>query len=148
MFIKKLKNNEKWDNSLVIITADHGIILGAKKHTRIHHKPIQFHIPLVWTGGCVSQDTVVKNFGDQTDIGFTLLNELNINHTPNYYQKDLKDNSWAFYTFNYGGTLLTDSSTNTFNLNSQSYFRTTKTSSDSINTLLMLDHLQTDYNSL
>jgi phosphoglycerol transferase MdoB-like AlkP superfamily enzyme len=72
-FIDKLKATERWKNTVVLITADHG-------HRFPNNVSLQtkerFHIPFLIIGGAVTVDSVIHTVGGQTDIVNTLLAQL------------------------------------------------------------------------
>ncbi len=71
-FIEQLKNTDKWNNTVVIIVADHG--------TRyiLNSQPtefIKYQIPMIWTGGAITEKGLkIDKFGCQPDIANTLMN--------------------------------------------------------------------------
>jgi phosphoglycerol transferase MdoB-like AlkP superfamily enzyme len=102
-FYKTLKNSDKWKNTLVIITADHGVLqLGLNDD----HVPERFHIPLIFTGGALDSIGIQNNqIGSQVDISKTILNQLNIASDDFVYSKDLLVNNphpYALYVFTNG----------------------------------------------
>jgi len=108
-FLEKAKKEDWWDNTLVIITADHGHRLPIVKGN--HNAPQKFHIPMLWIGGALDSTGVIENFGSQKDIGYTLLSELNYtNQLADYpFSKNLlihSSKNYAHYIFNNGyGTI-------------------------------------------
>ena len=108
-FIVGLKKLQDWDNTLVIITADHG-----------HYLPItgdradDFRIPLLWMGGAMKKKNLIINRTvSQMDIAGSLVQQLNFPDRPFRFSKNLfdsSDNKWAFFTFNNGIGFVTDSS--------------------------------------
>ncbi|WP_165864801.1 LTA synthase family protein [Rufibacter latericius] len=102
-FISAAKKMPWWQNTLVVLVADHG-----------HHfpggdqndAPSKFRIPLLLTGGALAvKDTVVSNIGSQTDLVPTLLQQMGIPTHQFAWSKNLFDakaNSFAFYVFNDG----------------------------------------------
>lgn len=73
-FIENAKKSEWWDNTLIIITADHGH--GLPNNQGVSN-PDRFRIPMLWLGGALAvQDTVVHSFTSQTDIANTLLGQI------------------------------------------------------------------------
>ncbi len=101
MFIQKCKTMPWWDNTLVIIIADHG-----------HHLPEtadrikNFKIPMLWLGGAVSQPgLVIKKIISQTDMAASLIYQTGGNASNYKYSKNIFDSTskeWAFFTFNDG----------------------------------------------
>lgn len=107
--IQEMKKSSWWENTIVIIVADHG-----------HYEPStgkradDYRIPLLWLGGALNRKgEVIDKTVNQLDITKTLLAQLGMDTTPFNFSKDLFDSSarsWAFFTFNDGIGLLTDSS--------------------------------------
>ncbi|MBG0860485.1 MAG: LTA synthase family protein [Bacteroidales bacterium] len=109
-FLDWASKKEWWDNTLVILLAD---------HYRRHSSEVQaytediFKIPMLWFGGAVSiRGMRVKKFGSQVDLPLTLLHQLDLD--GDYpFGKDMfseQSCSFSFYTFNEGFGFITDSS--------------------------------------
>lgn len=99
-FIQFAKQQSWWNNTLVVIVADHGHRL-----PRSIHKPDDFKIPLLMLGGAVKSATIISTIGSQTDLAATLLGELNLPSNEFIWSRNLLDSSrspWAFFTFNNG----------------------------------------------
>ena len=109
-FIQKSKAQPWWDNTLIVLVADHGHHLPGYD---ANHAPAKFHIPLVFTGGALSQNGMVETIGSQTDIIPTILNQMGIPAEEFKWGKDLMDadKSFAFYSFNNGFGWVTPSGT-------------------------------------
>ncbi|GAB4336574.1 MAG: alkaline phosphatase family protein [Flammeovirgaceae bacterium] len=99
-FIDRAKKSSWWDNTLIILVADH-----SSRH------PIDIpdqgqRILNLWLGGALSvKDTVIHTFGTQCDIANTLLNQTNIRYNHYPFSRDLFSpdaQSFAFYTFTNG----------------------------------------------
>src|SRR5690606_4864142 len=73
VFLNKAKEESWWDNTLVVIVADHGHVFPGINDWPVR-VPEEFHIPMLWTGGALKQKGVVKKIASQTDIAATLLN--------------------------------------------------------------------------
>lgn len=107
-FVANAKKQSWWDNTLIVITADHGTI---HAHDAPRYDPIKFRIPMLWIGGAVKNDTVIAKIGDQTDIPATVLNQLGLDYDEFKYSKDILSSqtpSYGFYTFNEGFGLVND----------------------------------------
>lgn len=109
-FIDWAKGTDWWQNTLVILVADHY----RRSSTDIHvYSEEIFKIPMLWLGGALTkQGGTIEKYGSQVDITPTVLNQIGL---PDYYPfaKDLlntSSNSFAFYTFNEGFGFITDSS--------------------------------------
>ncbi len=102
-FIKNARAQDWWDNTLIIVIADHGHIFPGKNQwaTRVTD---EFRIPMLWTGGAVTQSGTVETLGGQTDLAATLLAQLDIDYSDFRFSKDLfsPTREFAFYTFNNG----------------------------------------------
>ena len=108
-FVSKLKASEYWDNTLLIILADHGHIFPGWAPAYSFRR---YHIPMLWLGGVISKDTVITRHGSQVDIAETLLNQLQIPDKEFVFSKDLlseSSESFAFYAFKNGFGFITDS---------------------------------------
>jgi phosphoglycerol transferase MdoB-like AlkP superfamily enzyme len=101
-FIQQAKTKPWWDNTLIVILADHG-----------HPMPkatgglsTEFRIPMLWLGGVVEQSGVrVDSLGSQTDVASTLLNQLGLDSSEFTWSNDLLQKGripYAFYSFNNG----------------------------------------------
>lgn len=109
-FIHKFKKTELWDNTLVILVADHGSRRPGKSR---NHEMNKFQIPMIWMGGVVS-DSIKFNdvYGSQIDIPATILGQFDISSDEFIYSKDLfkkEINPFAYYVFNDGFGFITDS---------------------------------------
>jgi phosphoglycerol transferase MdoB-like AlkP superfamily enzyme len=85
-FVSYCKAQPWWDETLLIITADHG-----HRHpgNRNLSQKERFHIPLLFTGGAVSTDTTIQVIGSQTDIANTLLGQLSQTSKDFLFSKNL-----------------------------------------------------------
>jgi phosphoglycerol transferase MdoB-like AlkP superfamily enzyme len=110
-FIKEAKQQPWWDNTLIIITADHGNILPQNVYSSADQV---FKIPMIWTGGALSvKDTIISNYGSQNDIAKTIMGQMNNKSDAFKFSRDLlsiKSESFAFFTYNNGFGFANDSS--------------------------------------
>ena len=101
-FIQRSKKEDWWNNTLLVLVADHGHPLPGND---ANDKPSKFHIPLVFTGGALKKQASIDVIGSQTDIITTVLDQLKIPNKEFQWGKDLLDSSaksFAFYSFNNG----------------------------------------------
>jgi phosphoglycerol transferase MdoB-like AlkP superfamily enzyme len=102
-FIKEAKKRKWWDNTLVIIVADHGNRMPG--NSEIYEKS-KYHIPMIWLGGALSvHDTVITNLASQTDLAATLLAQMQIPAKDFVFSKNILSPSlipYAFFTFSDG----------------------------------------------
>ena len=112
IFFNKIKQMPLWDNTLIVLVADHG---SQRPGNLPNHSLEKFKIPMIWLGGAID-DTLktVNNTGSQIDIAATLLGQLNIDASDFYFSRNLlsnKNDGFAFYAFNDGFAFVSDSST-------------------------------------
>jgi phosphoglycerol transferase MdoB-like AlkP superfamily enzyme len=102
--LDRLKDSEMWRNLLVVIVADHscndaGEALPLTRDTYPH-------IPLVMTGGAVSEPRTVDTYVSQFDIPATLLAQLGLDHSAFHFSRNVMSeaytDSWSMHTFNNG----------------------------------------------
>lgn len=109
-FVHKLRESPVWDSTLVIMVADHGTRLPQFDDI---FEPRKHHIPILWTGGALTSDSVVAKTGSQADLAITLLNQLGISTEGYVLGKDLlspSSQSFAFYSIKNGIAMITDTS--------------------------------------
>ncbi|KAA0993605.1 LTA synthase family protein [Dyadobacter aurulentus] len=101
-FIKVAKTKPWWKNTLVVILADHGHPLPYTQKT----KTSEFHIPMLWLGGALSQRNLkVDGLCSQTDLAATLLGQLKLSSGSFKWSSDIfgKDRTpFAYFAFNNG----------------------------------------------
>jgi phosphoglycerol transferase MdoB-like AlkP superfamily enzyme len=102
-FIDNAKKQSWWNNTVVLITADHGHRHPGNKELRDKER---FRIPLLVLGGALQvRDTVIHTIGNQTDIANTLLAQIDKSRTEFKFSKNLlgvPSQSFSFYFFNDG----------------------------------------------
>jgi phosphoglycerol transferase MdoB-like AlkP superfamily enzyme len=121
VFIEKLRKLPEWDSTLVIITADHG---SNHPNNTDYYECIRYKIPMVWLGGALKQNPLkITHTGAQSDIPVTLLKQLGIEPEKKFmYSKDLfneSSKSYAYYSFNNGFGLVTETAKIVFNNSSK-----------------------------
>ena len=107
-FIENAKKQSWWQNTLVIIIADHGHWL--PETAGFFNAPSRFKIPMLWLGGAIAKkDTIVSTIAAQTDFAYTLLQTLQQDPSDFKWGKNMFENSenqYAHYIFNKGfGTI-------------------------------------------
>jgi len=109
-FIEWAKETDWWENTLVIMVADHCCRVSSDM---IIYSQNLFKIPMLWMGGALSKRGIsIEKLGSQVDIPVTVLNQLEISGSFPFGKDLLSDesNSFAFYTYNEGFGFITDSS--------------------------------------
>ena len=112
-FINELKKTPEWQNTIVIISADHG-----------HYLPItgkradDYRIPVLWLGGALKkQNVIIDKTVNQIDMAASLIRQLHFNANSFLFSKNIFDSTskhWAFFTYNDGIGFITDSSRTLF----------------------------------
>ena len=107
-FINELKKLPSWQNTVVIISADHG-----------HYLPVtgkradDYKIPVLWLGGAITKRAIIPDVVSQLDIAGNLAHQLHFPDNPFRFSKNIFDSTsrhWAFFTFNDGMGFITDTS--------------------------------------
>ena len=113
-FLRRARHQPWWDNTLLVLVADHGHPLPGNS---ANESPAKFHIPLVLAGGALRPEArgrIITTFGAQTDVATTLLTQLNLPTNGYAWGRDLLEpggKSFAFYNFTDGFGLLTPTGT-------------------------------------
>lgn len=123
-FIREAKKKEWWDNTLIIITADHGHRFPNPNELKDKER---FKIPMLWLGGAISkQDTIIQTFGVQTDISNTLLNQFESGFDEFTFSKNMMASdakSFALYVFNNGFGYVAPDHENIYDFDLQNYLK-------------------------
>jgi phosphoglycerol transferase MdoB-like AlkP superfamily enzyme len=108
-FFRKAESCEWWQNSVVIMVADHG----SRICSQVEYDRYRFHIPMLWIGGAVIEPgSVIEKYGSQADLPVTLLSQLGMDYSGYKFSKDLSNpstRSYAMYTYHNGFGFLNDS---------------------------------------
>lgn len=91
-YITRLKESPVWDNSLIILLPDHGILY--KDIDDLN--PLKNHIPMIWAGGAVRKPRRIETICNQTDLPATLLAQLGINHDAYTFSRDVLSKSYRY----------------------------------------------------
>jgi phosphoglycerol transferase MdoB-like AlkP superfamily enzyme len=96
-FIKEAKTRKWWDNTLIIIIADHGSMRPGNSE---NWEKLKYHIPMIWLGGALNvRDTVISNLASQTDLAATLLSQLAIKSDDFKFSKNILTKGYVPYSF-------------------------------------------------
>ena len=94
-FVMQLKESTLWDNTLLIITSDHGTL---KINYTPLSNPVTYQIPMLWMGGVIDTSFVNETMGMQTDLTPTLVQQLGWKPNTNPFSKNLFGNrAYSFY---------------------------------------------------
>lgn len=100
--VESLRQSDEWDNTLVIIIADHaypypyGISVSDAK---------RYRIPMLWLGGALKGQKRVDSYCSQSDFAATLLAQMGIAHSDFALSRDIfapNPYKFGYYTFNNG----------------------------------------------
>lgn len=107
-FVTKAKLQPWWQNTVIILVADHG---HPDPGNSPNHVPEKFKIPMLWLGGAIKQSQKVDKYASQIDIPSTLLHQLNLSSNKYTFSKNIfgNESEFAFYAFNNGFGYLTPS---------------------------------------
>jgi phosphoglycerol transferase MdoB-like AlkP superfamily enzyme len=108
-FVDKCRTQPWWNNTLIIILADHG---HPEPDRLSNYAPRKFHIPMLWIGGVIKQNGTVNKFASQSDLAGTLLNQINLSSQEYTYSRNIFSHSYPSvvqYVFNNGFGQLKDS---------------------------------------
>lgn len=111
-FLRRASREPWWDNTLVVIVADHSKKL-ERTDRDVPYKSAAswYHIPMLWTGGALLRGGSVDFLASQTDLAPTLLGQLGMPGGERYrFGRDLFSGApplWAYYGFDDGFGLVT-----------------------------------------
>ena len=109
-FIQQLRQSDLWDNTLVIMLPDHGIVYADLDESN----PLLNHIPMLWVGGAVKQPRRIEQVCNQTDLPATLLGQLGISHEEYTFSRDVLSvtykHPFAIHTYDDGYTIIDSAS--------------------------------------
>jgi len=149
-FISEAMTRDWWDETLLILLADHSCRVG----NLTEHEEKRYNIPMLWLGGALAvRDTVIHTYGSQTDLPYTLLGQLDFPREDFSFSNDLlsgNPESFAYYTFHDGMGFISDSSYAVYNLTTNSYIIQEDLNSgrDLKKVLAYLQYLLADFNKL
>ncbi len=100
-FIDEMKSLPTWQNTIVVIVADHG-----HKMPMTKNKIDDYKIPILMLGGALNTvDTVINRVGSQIDLPKTILSQLQMPNEQFIWSKNLlnyQTEQWAYSSFNNG----------------------------------------------
>jgi len=145
-FIQKAKKSRWWDNTLIVLTADHGVpYLG----NLANHDPGKYKIPMLWIGGALAKKGMkIDKIASQTDLPTTLLAQTGQGTDAYKFGKDIfadKSASFAFYVFNNGFGFISDTGKIALDNNSRTCLMGDEGSEEGNNGKAYLQQLFEDY---
>ncbi len=134
VFIDNLKQHDLWENTLIVITADHGI--RAPNNCEVN-SPEKYHIPLVFTGGAIKKHQLIKQITSHTDIPVGVLALLGYNKesqafifSKNPFIENKK--AWSCFLYTEGVGVITATDTAVYDLKLESSIKKYKYSDESL----------------
>lgn len=106
-FIDGLKKLPVWDNLLIVIYADHGIM-----YDQTYEDPEFFHIPMLWLGGALKEPRRISTLMNQSDMAATILSQMGVSHKQFPWSRNVfsKNYTYPFVYSSYpSGILFKDS---------------------------------------
>jgi len=108
VWLREAKKSKWWNNTLVVIVADHGHGLPGRLRDEDQRR---YWIPMLWTGGAlnIQKQTQISKLGSQTDFPATLLSQFGWPSNKFKFSQNLFDsssNGFSFYAFRNGSALL------------------------------------------
>lgn len=100
-FIDEAKKQPWWNNTIIVIIADHG-----HRIPETNKKVDDFKIPMLWLGGALNKQGIeISNVCSQIDVASTILRQVGLNAYAYNWSKNIfdpKTKPWAFFAFNNG----------------------------------------------
>ena len=127
-FISNLKSTDLWDNTLIIFVSDHA--MQGYPQGVDNYEEIRFKIPMIWTGGAITQPIVVSDYGSQNDLAATLLSQLQIERSAFKFSKDMlspQERKFSFYSYVNGFCMMDSSGIYLYDNNQQRVLEQTGT---------------------
>jgi len=99
-FIDSFRKSPLWNNTLLIVTSDHGTLPPGPTDIT---DPASYLIPLIWSGGVVDSIQRIETITQQVDFGTSLVHQLGWETNPAPFAKDFfTSQPHAFYMLDSG----------------------------------------------
>lgn len=98
-FIDRFRQTPQWQNTVVVILPDHGILYPSGM---TEDMPEKHRIPMLWIGGAVKGHTVIDKICNQSDMAATLLSQLRLPHEDFRFSRNIMSEKYqpcAFFTW-------------------------------------------------
>lgn len=129
-FIDSFRKSPLWDNTLLIVTSDHGTLPPGPTDIT---EPASYRIPLIWSGGVVDSLHRIEAITQQIDFGTSLIHQLGWEADSSKFAKDFfTSHPYAFYALDSGWGYVTSEGEYYFDQNIHDFARkpNLKTSDD------------------
>jgi len=105
VFINEFRKSPLWQNTLLIITADHGHMEPGPTDIT---DPASYRIPLIWSGGVIDSLQRIETISQQVDFGTSLIHQLGWEADSSKFAKDFfTSHPFAFYMLDSGWGYIT-----------------------------------------
>lgn len=94
-FVEGLKHLPQWENTLVVVLPDHGVV---SHEGQGHTTPEVVHVPVVMYGGVVKEPCKIVVLMNQSDLPATLLGQLRVPHDDFIFSRDVLSSSYVYPT--------------------------------------------------
>ncbi len=111
-FIENLRESELWNNTLIILMADHAMQGYPEGENNSSDK--KFHIPMIWMGGAIKEPQIISDYASQNDLAATLLSQLNLKYDDFRFSKNILNptsRKFAFYSYVNGFSMIDSTGT-------------------------------------
>ncbi len=99
-YIRTLRKSHLWDSTLLIVTSDHGHLQPGPTGIT---DPGTYLIPMIWSGGVVTQPQRIQTIAMQSDFTSTLARQLGWYEVKGRFSGDIfRSNPFAFYMLETG----------------------------------------------
>lgn len=120
-FIDEFRKSPLWENTLFIVTADHGHMEPGPTDII---DPASYRIPLIWSGGVVDSLQRIETITQQVDFGTSLIHQLGWEADSSRFAKDFfTSHLYAFYMLDSGWGYITEKGNYYFDQNNRDFTR-------------------------
>lgn len=120
-FIDGIRKLPSWENTLFIVTADHGTLSPGPTDIT---ETASYRIPLIWSGGVIDSLRRIEILTQQVDFGTSLIHQLGWKADSSKFAKDFFiSRPFAFYMLDTGWGYVTPEGEYYFDQNSRDFLR-------------------------
>lgn len=124
VFIDVFRKSPLWDNTLLIVTSDHGTLPPGPTDIT---ETASYRIPLIWSGGVVDSLQRIEIITQQVDFGTSLVHQLGWEADSSKFAKDFfTSHPFAFYALDLGWGYVTPEGEYYFDQNIRDFARKPK----------------------
>ncbi len=122
VFVRQLRESPHWDNTLLLVTSDHGAL---EPGSTAITDPATYRIPLIWSGGVVDSIQRIDAITQQIDLGTTLIRQLGWTSDNAPFARDFfAKKPYALYMHNEGWGYITPEGVALYNQTTNSFTET------------------------